>query len=602
MDFNILGPFAVRDREGAVIPVPGGRERSLLALLLIHRGEVISSDRIVDALWGERAPGTAAKAVQGYVSHLRRLLEPGEQGTVLVTRPPGYVLRTGDETVDAARFERLAGDGRRALDDGSAAEAARILDEALAIWRGPALAEFAFEDFARDEIRRLDDMRLSATEDRFESLLRLGRHGEISGQLDALVAAHPLRERLRGQSMLALYRSGRQSEALQTYRDGRRLLAGELGLEPGPELQRLERAILAQDPALEVPAPATPSARRDGPAVEPPPARRTSRRRLALAGVLAVAAVAVAVLAFALTRDTTSAAAKIVAPAVVAVDPQTNHVVASIRVGSRPVSIATGEGSVWVGDARDFTVTRIDPATRQVTKTIGIGAPAIDLAVGAGAVWVATGGFGAIVQIDPDLGAATDTIELGAPGSPVVPAASAIAVTQDRVWVGALDGLVGIDPESGRQANRIDLGRAAALQIAAGYGSVWATTFANRAKRVEASSAQLTTEFYAGTFVFAIALERSAVWVAAGGSGQLWKLDPVTGASQGTARAGTGASGIALGFHSVWVASRNSHTLFRLDSSTGKVMAAIPMRGTPEDVAVGDGLVWVAVQAGGRRP
>ncbi len=333
MDFDILGPFAVRDREGAVIPVPGGRERSLLALLLIHRGEVVSSDRIVDALWGERAPGTAGKAVQGYVSHLRRLLEPGEQDAVLLTRPPGYVLRTVDETVDAARFERLAGDGRRALEDGSAAEAARILDEALAIWRGPALAEFAFEDFARDEIRRLDDMRLSATEDRFESLLRLGRHGEISGQLDALVAAHPLRERLRGQSMLALYRSGRQSEALQTYRDGRRLLAGELGLEPGPELQRLERAILAQDPALEVAAPATPSARQDGPEVEPPPARRTSRRRLALAGVLAVAAVATAALAFALTRDTTSAAAKIVAPAVVAVDPQTNRVVASIRVG-----------------------------------------------------------------------------------------------------------------------------------------------------------------------------------------------------------------------------------------------------------------------------
>ena len=289
MDFNILGPFAVRDREGAVIPVPGGRERSLLALLLIHRGEVVSSDRIVDALWGERAPGTAAKAVQGYVSHLRRVLEPGEQGAVLVTRPPGYVLRTGDETVDAARFERLAGDGRRALEDGSAAEAARILDEALAIWRGPALAEFAFEDFARDEIRRLDDMRLSATEDRFESLLRLGRHGEISGQLDALVAAHPLRERLRGQSMLALYRSGRQSEALQTYRDGRRLLAGELGLEPGPELQRLERAILAQDPALEVPAPATPSARRrrarGGASTSPahlspaPRARRRSRGR-----------------------------------------------------------------------------------------------------------------------------------------------------------------------------------------------------------------------------------------------------------------------------------------------------------------------------------
>jgi DNA-binding SARP family transcriptional activator len=601
VDFSILGPFVVRDREGAVIPVPGGRERSLLALLLIHRDEVVSSDRIVDALWGESAPATAAKAVQGYVSHLRRLLETGEHDGVLLTRPPGYVLRTGDETVDAWRFERLAGDGRRALEDGSAEEAARILDEALAIWRGPALVEFAFEDFARSESRRLDDLRLSAMEDRFESLLRLGRHGEISGQLDALVAAHPLRERLRGQSMLALYRSGRQSEALETYRDGRRLLAGELGLEPGPELQRLERAILAQDPALEAPAPVPvpPSARRDPPAPGRPSDRRASRRRLALVGVVAAATVAAAALIFVLTRSGTPAAATIVAPAVVAVDPATNHVVASISVGSRPVTVAAGEGGVWVGDARDFTVTRIDPATRHVTKVIGIGAPAIDLAVGAGAVWVATGGFGAIVQVDPKLGTATNTIELGDPGNPVVPAATAVGVTRGRVWVGALDGLVGIDPKSGRQVNRVDLGQAAALQIAAGNGSVWATTFANRAKRVEASSAQVTTEFYAGTFVFPIALDRSAVWVGAGASGQLWRIDPVTGVSQGTAHAGTGASAIALGFHSVWVTSRRSHTLFRLDSS-GKVLDAIPMGGTPEDVVVAGGLVWVAVQAAGR--
>src|SRR4029077_2953305 len=154
-------------------------------------------------------------------------------------------------------------------------------------------------------------------------------------------------------------------------------------------------------------------------------------------------------LIFVLTRSGTPAAATIVAPAVVAVDPATNHVVASISVGSRPVTVAAGEGGVWVGDARDFTVTRIDPATRQVTKTIGIGAPAIDLAVGAGAVWVANGGFGVLVQSDPDLGAATDTIEVGAPGSPVVPAASAIAVTRDRVWVGALGRLLGIDPQPG---------------------------------------------------------------------------------------------------------------------------------------------------------
>jgi YVTN family beta-propeller protein len=596
VDFNILGPFEVRDSEGTAIQLPGGRERSLLALLLIHRGEVVSGDRIVDALWGARAPGTATKAVQGYVSHLRRVLEPGDAGAVLVTRPPGYVLQTDDETVDAVRFERLAADGRRALEDGSPAEAARLLDQALALWRGPALAEFAFEDFARDDIGRLDDLRLAATEDRVESLLQLGRHGELVGKLDALVAANPLRERLRGQSMLALYRSGRQSDALQVYRDGRRLLASELGLEPGPELQRLERAILAQDPALAAPLKvATPIARPE-PHEQQPPVRHRNRRRLALAGIVVAAAIA-GVVAFALTRDSAPAAVKIAAPAVVAVDAETNRVAASIDVGSKPVSIAGGEGGVWVGDARDFTVSRIDPASRRVVKTIGIGAPAIDLAVGAGGVWVATGGFGTVVHIDPELEAPADPIELGDPADPVVPAATSIGVAQGRVWVGAFNGLVSIDPTSGRRTGRVDLGRTAALQIAAGYGAVWATTLGNRAKRVEASSAKQTTEFYAGTFVAAIARDRSAVWVGAGDSGLIWKLDPVTGTALSTANAGTGTSGIAVGLGAVWVASWRSQTLFRLDPATGEVLASVPMGGSPEDVTVAGGLVWVAVQA-----
>ena len=164
-----------------------------------------------------------------------------------------------------------------------------MLEEALALWRGPVLAEFAFDDFARNEIDRLEELRLAATEDRIEALLRLGRHGELAGRLDSLVAAHPLRERLRGQWMLALYRSGRQADALQAYRDGRRLLASELGLEPGPELQRMERAILEQDPALEVSAPAAPpppvAHERDGPR-EPPAGARIGRRRVVMGGAL----------------------------------------------------------------------------------------------------------------------------------------------------------------------------------------------------------------------------------------------------------------------------------------------------------------------------
>jgi streptogramin lyase len=396
--------------------------------------------------------------------------------------------------------------------------------------------------------------------------------------------------------MLALYRSGRQSDALQVYRDGRRLLAGELGLEPGPELQRLERAILAQDPALAAPVTvATPIAPPEPDKQQPPVRRRNRGRFLALAGVVLAAAIAV-VVAFAFTRDSTPAAVKITAPAVVVVDPKTNSVVASIDVGSKPATIAGGEGAVWVGDARDFTVTRIDPATRRVAKTIGIGAPAVDLAVGAGAVWVATGGFGTVVRIDPRLGAPTDSIELGDPGNPVVPAASSIGVTQGRVWVGAMDGLVSIDPGSGRRTSKVDLGHTAALQMAAGFGAIWATTLGNRAKRVEAGSAKETAEFYAGTFIAAIARDRSAVWVGAGGTGQVWKLDPITGAALGTANAGKGTSAIALGSGAVWVASWPTHTLLRLDPATGDVLAGIPVGGTPEDVAVAGGLVWVAVQ------
>jgi streptogramin lyase len=211
-------------------------------------------------------------------------------------------------------------------------------------------------------------------------------------------------------------------------------------------------------------------------------------------------------------------------------------------------------------------------------------------------VWVATGGFGTIVRIDPALEAPADPIQLGDPGDPIVPAASSVGVTQGRVWVGAFNGLVSIDPESGRRTGRVDLGRSAALQIAAGYGAVWATTIGNRAKRVEASSAKPTTQFYAGTFVAAIARDSAAVWVGAGDSGQVWKVDPVTGTALTTANAGTGTSGIAVGFGAVWVASWRSRALVRVDPGSGAVLASIPMGGTPEDITVGDGLVWVAVQ------
>ena len=592
MDINILGPFDVRDRDGREIRLPAGRELSLFALLLLNRGEVVSTDRILEALWGDQPPDTAAKAVQGYVSHLRRVLEPGDRRELLVTRAPGYVLRTEGVVVDATRFEQLAGDGRRALDDGSADEAARVFDEALALWRGAALAEFAYDDFAQAEIHRLGELRLSVTEDRVDALLRLGRHGELVGQLDSLVAAHPLRERLRGQWMLALYRCGRQAEALQAYRDGRRLLGSELGLEPGPELQRLERAILAQDPALEAPASVVPPAG-DG---TPPRPRRANPRRIALAAALLAAAVVATVLVVLRVTDDGPSVVKVTAPALVAIDPKTNRVVASIPVGSKPVAVAVAYGSVWVGDAADGTVSRVDPAKRATIRTIGIAAPAVDLATGARSVWAATGGFGTIVRIDPTVNTVIKRIELGAPANPVVPTATAVAERDGHLWVGTFSGMAEIDPRSDRIVGRVDLGKIAAQQIAAGHDTVWATLENRYATAVDASSARPTARFYAGTAVFAIARDDHAVWLAGVYGGQLWELDPATGATIRTGNAGKGAYGIALGAGGVWIASWPDHTLVRVDPATGNVLATIPIGGVPQDVAVGDGLVWVAVE------
>ncbi len=246
MEFHILGPFEVVE-HGRPIELGGGRQRALLALLALHAGEALSSDRLIDELWGEQPPETATKIVQVYVSQLRKAL--GREG-VLVTRPPGYLLRLEPGALDLHRFERLVAEARHA----EPALAAAKLREALSLWRGSPLADFAYESFAQGEIARLEELRLAALEDQVEADLVLGRAAEVISQLESLVAAHPLREQPRGQLMLALYRTGRQAEALEVYRQGRRLLDEELGLEPGEALQQLERAILQHDPALDAPA------------------------------------------------------------------------------------------------------------------------------------------------------------------------------------------------------------------------------------------------------------------------------------------------------------------------------------------------------------
>jgi DNA-binding SARP family transcriptional activator len=254
MEFRILGPLEVHDERGA-ISLGGSKPRALLAVLLLHRNEPVSVDRLAVALYGEDAPSRAVKTVHVHLSRLRKAL--GDV-TVLTTTAAGYSLRVRQDELDAERFVRLADLGVAALDDGHPERAGDTLREALALWRGPALADLAFEQFTHDAIARLHEQRLTALEARIEADLALGHHASVLDEIRALVAAEPTRERLAEHLMVALYRSGRQAEALDVYRGARRALVAELGLEPGPQLRRLQEAILRHDAALETPVPPLP--------------------------------------------------------------------------------------------------------------------------------------------------------------------------------------------------------------------------------------------------------------------------------------------------------------------------------------------------------
>jgi DNA-binding SARP family transcriptional activator len=252
VDYRILGPLEVSDPEAA-ITLGGAKQRALLAILLIHANQVVSTDRLIGALWGDEPPANDVNALQVTVSALRRALgrgRPGPFGQVLVTRTPGYLLRVGEDELDLYRFERLASEGRQALQQGASDRAADRFAEALELWSGPPLADFTYESFARTEIERLEERRQSVLEGRIVADLECGRHRPLVAELEALCREHPLRERLRALLMLALYRSGRQAEAIRVYQETKDVLREELGMDPGPELRELETAILNQDPSL----------------------------------------------------------------------------------------------------------------------------------------------------------------------------------------------------------------------------------------------------------------------------------------------------------------------------------------------------------------
>ena len=257
MDFRILGPLEVHD-GARTLTLGGTRQRALLALLLLHANEVVANDRLLEELWGAERVDDATTALRVAVSRLRRALAAGgppeRGGELLVTQAPGYKLCLDPGELDVQRFEAQAQAGRDALAGGDAALARETLTGALSLWRGPPLSDLGYESFAQTEIARLEDLRTAALEDRIAADLELGRHADVVAELHELAQRHPLRERVREQLMLALYRSGRQADALEVFMSARAALTGELGIEPGRELRELQEAILRQDPLLDPPA------------------------------------------------------------------------------------------------------------------------------------------------------------------------------------------------------------------------------------------------------------------------------------------------------------------------------------------------------------
>lgn len=579
-EFRILGALEVVD-DGRPLDLGGPKQRALLAILLLHRRKPVSSDRLIDLLWGEEQPATAAKTLQAYVSRLRKVLGDG----ALLTQPGGYRLVA--ESLDAERFDALVADAHTALGDGDARRARRLLDDALDLWRGDPLADLAYEPWAQADVARLEEARLAAVEERIDADLALGRHRQLAGELEALVAAHPARERLLGQLMLALYRGGRQADALRAYQDGRRGLDDELGLEPGPELRELERRILEHDPTLRAPAEHRVPA---GHGV-----RRTPGRRLVLAGVVLLAVAAAAALA----QSGGGGRGGLLAPpnSLAAIDAHTGRVVAQVGVGARPGALVAAAGSVWVANRDDATVSRVDEHTLQVRRTIAVTDPPTALAATRAGVWVVTSAMPAASvtarRIDPQFDAIERTVRVGNvdAGSP------AAAVGEGaRLLVAPESGeLTSIDASTGRVQHSIDP-NAGPAALAVGAGAAWVTDGeAGNVTRIDASG--LTTAIPVGHDPSGIAVGSGAVWVANRGDDTLARIDPSTGAITSTTPVGSAPVGVAVGAGAVWVADSGDGTVTRVDPGSGKAIATIHVGGSPQALTIDRGRVWVTVDA-----
>lgn len=575
MEFRILGRLEVLE-DGRQLGLGGTRQRAVLAVLLLHRRDVVSIDRLVDELWGELPPPTAAQTIRVYVSRLRKLLGDG----VLETRGRGYLLAVDPARVDADRFEALVADGRAAREAGEAGAAVELLVGALELWRGQPLEEFAYEPFAQAEIARLEQTRLAALEDRIDAELRAGRGSELVVELEPLVAEHPLRERLVAALMLALYRAGRQTDALAAYRLARNRLVEELGLEPGPELRELEQRILRHDPTLATPRPRVlADAPRAGRAVA----------ALALGAVLLIAG-----LLFSAGWGHTGQPQQLAgATGLVAVNTASGRLVTATPLTGAG-ALASGAGSVWMADPGDGVVSRIDPVSGAAVDRILVAGQPGSIVSGAGAIWVASTVGAAVVRIDPATESVTQTISL--PGSN----ASAIAFGDGRLWVAdsVAHELFEIDPATGalRRTLSLDLQPSA---VAIAGGAIWVTGYSNATvEKLDPTSGRTIGRVHVGDGPVALAFQAGSLWVANSLDATVSRIDAVKLTLTTTIPVGSGPSTLtAAAGGSVWVGNQYSDNVSRIDPRRGRVAASVDVGGAPLSLTSRADRLWVGVAA-----
>ena len=570
MDFAILGVVEAR-RDGVPIPLGGPKQRALLALLLLGANRPVSRDRLIEGLWAESPPASAAASLDSYVSRLRRLLGPDR----LERRPPGYALHVEPGELDLDRFEALVAD---ASAEPTAERRARLFSDALQLWRGPAFEDLLYEPFASVESERLEDRRLAAREQRIDAELEGGAAGDLVAELEQLVREHPLRERPS-----ISWRSRSTATAGRRTRSPR---SGPRGVGWRKRWDSSRGCSFASSSG------GSSGTTRHSAAHRGRWSRSTrkfvARRRAWLAAVAATALIAT-VAVFALQTGSTSSVRASTTSRLAALAVRSQRVGRSSVLANPPAALAAGFGSLWDADPNGEEVLRIDQSTGEVTDRIAVGAQPSSLAVGRGAVWVASAVGGLISRIDPSTDRRTETIRLGGANP------AAIVFDVGSLWVAdATDrSLIRIDPETGSQLESIALDLAPTA-LAAGGGEIWVAGYDTATvEEVDLVSRQVVDELPVGQGPAAVALGRGSVWVANSLDGTLTRIDALTGVTQTTVPTGSGPAALTVANGSVWVANEYSGTVTQVDVRTGTVQATLHPGGEPTTLAFAASRLWV---------